>query len=47
MLNGKRLARHEVGEAGGCLHSTLRPEGHHRRPRNPGGDDRLKLILNR
>ena len=47
MLDGKRLARRDVGEAGRCLNSTLRPERHHRHPRNTGCDNRLKLILNR
>ena len=47
MLDGERLARRDVSDAGRCLNSTLRPEGHHRRPRNTGCDDRLELILNR
>ena len=47
MLNGQQLAGRQVREAGRCLRSTLRPEGHHRHPRNTGRDNRLKLILNR
>ena len=47
MLNGQRLTGRQVREAGRCFNSTLRPEGHHRHPRNTGCDDRLELILNR
>jgi hypothetical protein len=47
MLDGKRLSRRDVSDAGRCLNSTLRPEGHHRRPGNTGCDDGLELILNR
>ena len=47
MLDGERLARRDIREAGRCLNSTVRPDGYHRRPRNTGRDDRLELIVNR
>ena len=46
MLNGQRLARRRPRNRP-PPHSTLRPEDHHRHPRNPGRDNRLKLIRNR